>query len=319
MRLKKKTISTYLSLFFVIAFFLIFNVNAGQFSNGTLSSIYINGTAYFDEVQGNTTEIRLYNFTQQVRFDNLNSSSRIIRFYGLSNALIFNVNGSIYASNSLIDNSDNINITLSPNSSFIILNNYSQIESIIRELDPINISNKVISNSIHGTTIHYYLNSNLIDQINNIPFYPNSIPCPNSSNAFYTCSFGNLVNASIPLLEQGSNIYYFQYSQQLVLPNLNINTNVTDILIAQANTHPAMWNIILLFIFLVIAGSGFLYGSKKDYGYESNISSWFAIASLITAVLSYILFLIPLINLVSVITWSVVAIFFAMYYLFTNR
>jgi len=57
--------------------------------------------------------------------------------YNLTNALIFNTNGSIYGSSNIADNDGNINITLTPNNASYVLDNFNLTEGVIRAHSPI--------------------------------------------------------------------------------------------------------------------------------------------------------------------------------------
>lgn len=79
------------------------------------------------------------------------------QFFNLSNALIYNTNGSVLGSTIINNNDGNINITLPPNNAAYVLDNYKLNESETRANNPISIS---------GTSTSKTITSSLVDTIN---------------------------------------------------------------------------------------------------------------------------------------------------------
>jgi len=76
----------------------------------------------------------------------------------LSNALIFNTNGTVYGSTNIADNDGNINITLPPGNASYVLDNFNLTEGVTRENSPLWFS------SSSDTSKH--IASNLTDTVN---------------------------------------------------------------------------------------------------------------------------------------------------------
>ena len=80
-------------------------------------------------------------------------NNKVLGFYELSNALLYNTNNSIYGSSNINDNDGNINITLPPNNASFVLDNFNLTEGIIRQNSPLSFVetgdyNKIISSSL---------------------------------------------------------------------------------------------------------------------------------------------------------------------------
>lgn len=100
------------------------------------------------------------------------------------------------------------------------------------------------------------------------------------------------------------------------LPANNL-TGIEDLLVYQSGQVPILWPSILFLIFMTVLGSGYLFSSKRDRG--GNFPLWFAIAGIMTTVLSFVLFLINgLVNIETVSICVLVAIIGAIWLLFTK-
>lgn len=99
------------------------------------------------------------------------------------------------------------------------------------------------------------------------------------------------------------------------LPSNTTNT-LEELLAYQSGQIPILWPMILLLIFVTILGSGYVYLEKKTG--KGRFSMWFAIAGLITTTLAFILFLIPgLINLEVVSICVIVSVVGGLWFLFS--
>lgn len=96
-----------------------------------------------------------YNYTDlSSYFVNIDSSTNMeLNLYNLSNALLYNTNGSIYGSSTISSNDGNINITLPPNNSTYILDNYQVTELTTRANDPISFTSSSPTQKIINSTL----------------------------------------------------------------------------------------------------------------------------------------------------------------------
>ena len=99
------------------------------------------------------------------------------------------------------------------------------------------------------------------------------------------------------------------------LPGTDVNT-IPELLTYEATQVPLLGPLILLFIFLGIAGAGYTFSSKQRQG---NFPMWMAISGLITTTIAFILFLQPgWINLETLAICVVVTFISAMFALFSR-
>lgn len=124
------------------------------------NNIFNNINPYFNLFSG-TGNILKFEFNGNYgNFTTINQTGNgngYIDFYSLTNALIYNTNGSIYGSSNINSNDGNINITLPPNNASYVLDNYKLNESETRANNPL---------SITGTTTTKTITSSLADTIN---------------------------------------------------------------------------------------------------------------------------------------------------------
>ena len=89
----------------------------------------------------NNTDWQINKTSDFVLFQSNNANNVNINISsGLTNALIFNTNGSIYGSSTISENDGNINITLPPNNSTFVLDNFNLTEGITRTNSPLGFS-----------------------------------------------------------------------------------------------------------------------------------------------------------------------------------
>jgi len=72
-------------------------------------------------------------------------------FYGLTNALLYNVNGSIIGSSTIQNNDGNINITLPPNNDNYILDKFNLTEGVERENSPLSMTRNLYTYTVTNT------------------------------------------------------------------------------------------------------------------------------------------------------------------------
>ena len=84
---------------------------------------------------------------------NLHNDSHQLNLYNLTNALVYSNNGTVFGSSTITSNNGEINVTLQPNNSSYVLDNFNVTEGVTRENSPINFSvatstRKSITNSL---------------------------------------------------------------------------------------------------------------------------------------------------------------------------
>jgi hypothetical protein len=94
-------------------------------------------------------------------FNSTDTINQEIRIYNLNRTLLYNTNGSIYGSSNINDNNGNINITLPPNNTSYILDNFNLTEGTTRANSPL-----TLTSSTDGIIKTYKITSSLLDPIN---------------------------------------------------------------------------------------------------------------------------------------------------------
>lgn len=161
---------------------------------------------YFDKDSNLVTET---DGTNNLKLTNTHTSNQEIRIYNLTNALIYNSNGSIYGSSNINNNDGNVNGSLNAGSSNYILNNFNLTEGQSRNNSPIWYESS-------STNYSKYIKSNLTSMVNlTVQFYVDN--CSISSISFisatgdymitnyssWTCTTGSdsIVTLTAPYLE----------------------------------------------------------------------------------------------------------------------
>ncbi len=95
--------------------------------------------------------------TDRVLFNNTHSSNLDLEIYNLTNALIYNPNGTVYGNSNVNSNDGNVNITLQAGNSSFVLDNYNITKSVDRDNDPLwnstlNLINNTLDSDITVTT-----------------------------------------------------------------------------------------------------------------------------------------------------------------------
>ena len=126
--------------FIPLNFVFDYNDTSEEATWGTVDKFNASGSSFHYIVQMNESG-RFYTRTNDyIKLDNNESGTptqKTIPIYDLSNALIYNTNGSIYGSSNIADNDGNINITLTPNNASYVLDNFNLTKGVKRENDPI--------------------------------------------------------------------------------------------------------------------------------------------------------------------------------------
>ncbi|MCD6435441.1 MAG: hypothetical protein J7L15_03555 [Clostridiales bacterium] len=197
-----------------------------------MESTFINLTRYNDDVfdtilynNMNSNANRLSNysiFSDYTYIKKVMAVSNQTNIYNLSNALIFNTNGSIYGSSTISENDGNINITLSPNNASYVLDDYKLIEGVTREHSPLTISRysdnqwhitSTIEETIKGIYIEFPAYCSKIERIG----YQSDSGAFVDDNVGYTCVNDRVKIPASELLEienaDGSNVLLLTLTQ----------------------------------------------------------------------------------------------------------
>lgn len=140
-------------------------------------------------------------------------------FYNLTNALIYNTNGSIYGSSDISSNDGNVNITLTPNNASYVLDNFNLTEGVSRTNSPLWFSyssdtEKHIASNLTDTidaTILFNVYS--CDSIGNINYVSELGTTKTYQRGSYTCS-DNVVTLNLDSIDSAtsSNVLTIEYA-----------------------------------------------------------------------------------------------------------
>jgi len=185
-------------------------IQSGHLNTATSSS-YLFNNIFLTPIKEYTFITRSGNFgifsinifnSNSTLFNSTSGGTNTIRFYNLTNALIYFSNNSIAGSSNIEDNDGNINITLPPNNYSYVLDNFNLTEGVTRENSPLWFSsasstNKKIASNLTDTinaTIVFNVDSCNIASIN----YFSNTGAYDKLITSYSCS-NNMV--TIPNLE----------------------------------------------------------------------------------------------------------------------
>ncbi len=174
---------------------------------------YVNTTIYF-----NASNIDI-EIDDSHLFFNGSSIEQLIGLSGLTNALIYNTNGSIYGSSTISDNDGNINITLTPNNASFVLDQFNLTEGITRTNSPLAFGTKTDNSIAITSTLAEPINTTIIFSIPNCEAVGRITYTSNTGayiqvfdNKQISCS-GDVVSLDINGIEtaSGSNVLVWEY------------------------------------------------------------------------------------------------------------
>lgn len=162
---------------------------------------------YFQDVvseyrlRGQDKSINIYSeyLNDYYKFRVIDSITDNLSFYSLTNALIYNTNGSVYGSTTISENDGNVNITLQPNNASYVLDNFNLTQGITRTNSPLSISgddeSKTITSTLSDTiTVPVIFDVDTCDGVGNIIVDGTTV----YQSRDYSCS-NNQVTIILPL------------------------------------------------------------------------------------------------------------------------
>jgi hypothetical protein len=147
--------NTFINNTFTNALSYFYDPDSGT-SNSSFDGDSFNGIEFSFNLIGNFSGI--VNITEDYYYfdSNLEEDTKI-KISSLTNALIYNTNGTIYGSSTISQNDGNVNITLQPGNSSYVLDNFNLTEGITRTNSPLWFTS--------STTTSKHIGSNLTDMI----------------------------------------------------------------------------------------------------------------------------------------------------------
>lgn len=185
---------TKITLTFIVLLSLIFlnQVGAVEIGNQTIfyssesnSTIRVEQDTVADTFEVTSEYLEIWNLTTEALFTNVNASfNGELHLRGLTNALIYNSNGTVYGSTVISDNDGNVNVTLPAGNDTYVLDEFNLSEGTTRTNNPITLTTSSDDTSKTFT-------STLQDTINQTRIEVDVASCNRLGSVTYTSTTGS--------------------------------------------------------------------------------------------------------------------------------